>query len=82
MESQKEYLTLSEAAEYLGVSRVTLWRRIRDGALATYQAGASRREKLVRRQDLRELRRPRLIGCARHGATRDRKTTRSSRAGR
>lgn len=66
MESQEEYLTLSQAAEYLGISRVTLWRRIRDGVLPAYQALTSRREKLVRREDLHKLRRPRLVTPARY----------------
>jgi len=61
IEDQDDYLTLSEAAEYLGISRVTVWRRIREGQLATYQASTSRREKLVRRQDLDQLKRPRPV---------------------
>ena len=61
MRDQSKYLSLSEAAKYLGVSRVTVWRRIRDGTLASYQASTSRREKLVRRRDLDELRRPRQV---------------------
>ena len=61
MQTQDDYLTLSEAAEYLGISRVTVWRRIREGQLATYQASTSRRQKLLRRADLDYLRRPRRV---------------------
>ena len=61
-EHEEKYLTLSEAAEYLAVSRVTVWRRIRDGTLQAYQASTSRREKLVKREDLDELRRPHPLG--------------------
>jgi len=54
----EEYLTVSEAASYLGISRVTVWRRIRDGSLHTYQAAKSKRTKLVKREDLDELLKP------------------------
>lgn len=54
-------MTLAEAARYLGASRVTLWRRIRDGELDTYQTGWSRRVKLVKRRDLDRLRNPRKL---------------------
>lgn len=66
VETQDDYLTLSEAADYLRVSRVTVWRRICEGKLATYQASTSRREKLVRRQDLDELKRPRPVARRRN----------------
>jgi len=65
MEDQEDYLTLSEAAEYLGVSRVTLWRRVRDGTLTPYQAASSRRKKLVKRKDLDKLLRPRKLSSLR-----------------
>ena len=73
MEQQEEYLTLSEAAEYLDVSRVTIWRRVRDGTLSTYQASTSRREKLVKLKDLDDLQRPRRISPTRDRTRRVRK---------
>lgn len=57
----KEYLTLSEAAEYLGTSRVTVWRRIRDGQLPAYQSASSKRMKLLKRRDLDRLRNPKKV---------------------
>ncbi len=58
MEERGDYFTFSQAAEYLGTSRVTLWRRVRDGDLPTYAAGSSKRVKLVKRRDLDKLREP------------------------
>ena len=58
---EEEYLGLSDAAKYLGVSRVTVWRLVREGSLAVYQTGASKRKKLVRKSDLEGLRRPRRV---------------------
>jgi len=77
MKAQDRYLTLSQAAQYLGISRVTLWRRIRDGTLSTYQASTSRREKLVRQVDLDNLRRPRPLTAVRYSARHTRKVQRS-----
>ena len=55
------YLTVGDASDYLGISRATMWRRIRDGELPAYQAGLSRRVKLVKRRDLDKLRQPRKL---------------------
>jgi excisionase family DNA binding protein len=57
----QDYLTLTDAATYLGVSRQTLWRRIRDGALPVYSSEVNRRERLVKRADLDRIRTPRTI---------------------
>ena len=56
-----EYLTVHEAAELMGVSRFTIWRRIRDGSLPAYRAGVDRRTRLVKRADVEALMRPRPI---------------------
>jgi excisionase family DNA binding protein len=56
-----DYLTIQEAAELMGVSRWTLWRRIRSGELRAYQAGIDRRTRLVKRADVEELMRPRSV---------------------
>ena len=53
-----EYLTVQEAAELMGVSRFTIWRRIRDGALPAYRAGVDRRTRLVKRADVEALMTP------------------------
>jgi len=56
-----EYLTLNEAAELMNVSRATLWRRMRQGELQTYQSAQDRRVRLVKRSEVEELMRPRPI---------------------
>ena len=58
---EEEYIGLDGAAEYLGVSRVTVWRLVREGSLPVYQTGASKRRKLVRKRDVEGLRRPRKV---------------------
>lgn len=58
---EKEYLTLEEAAELMQISRATLWRRLRDDAVQTYQSAQDRRIRLVRRADIEEMMQPRPI---------------------
>jgi len=57
----QDFLTLNEAATYLGVSRQTLWRRIREGVLPVHISEINRRERLVKRADLDRVRTPRTI---------------------
>ncbi len=54
----REYLTLGQAAEYSGVSRVTIWRMVKEGRLPAYQNPRDRRAKLVKREELDEALRP------------------------
>jgi excisionase family DNA binding protein len=56
-----EYLTVQEAAELMGVSRFTVWRRIRAGELPVYQSGVDRRARLVKRTDVEALMRPHAV---------------------
>ena len=58
---QDQFITLQEAEQLLEVSRYTIWRLIRDGELPAYQAPADRRRKLVRRQDVEALMRPKEL---------------------
>lgn len=46
---EKEYLTVSEAGEYLSVSRWTIWRAINSGTLKFGKLG---RKKLIKRTEL------------------------------
>ena len=57
----QDFLTLTDAARYLGVSRQTLWRRIRDGVIPVHVSEINRRIKLVKRADVEALMRPRPI---------------------
>ena len=45
----RDFYTLGDAAQVLGVSRVTLWRWIRDGKLEAYRLG---REVLVEKKSI------------------------------
>ena len=53
-----EYLTLNEAAEELGVSRVTLWRRAQKGQVDLYQSEQDQRIRLVKRSDIERMKQP------------------------
>jgi excisionase family DNA binding protein len=50
-----EYLNLVEATRYLGVSRMTLYKLIREGKLPTYRSELNRAVRLVRCGDLYRL---------------------------
>ena len=56
-----EFLTVQQAAEFMGVHRITVWRLVRDGKLQTFQSESNRRVKLVKRSDIENLMRPRPI---------------------
>ncbi len=56
-----DYLTLTEAARLLRVSRWTLYRRVEEAGLSVYELPANRRVKLVRRSDIEALMRPQPI---------------------
>jgi predicted DNA-binding transcriptional regulator AlpA len=49
------YLTYAEAAERLGVSRMQIWRLVRDGVLEAHPNPMDRREKLVTVAAIEEL---------------------------
>jgi excisionase family DNA binding protein len=56
-----EYLTMEQAAELMGVSWHTIHRRIKRGDLPAYQSGTDRRLRLVKREDVEKLMKPRPI---------------------
>jgi excisionase family DNA binding protein len=62
-----DYLTLKEAADLLGVSRWTIWRRVRAGELQAHKAGVDRRTRLVKRADVEALMHPHAIVEDREG---------------
>ncbi len=53
-----DFVTLTEAAEELGVWRFKMSRLSRDGELRTFVSPLNRKQKLVRRGDLEALREP------------------------
>ena len=63
---QEDYLTLADAAEYLGVSRAKLSRMVAEGVVSHTVSPLDKRLKLFRRGDLepfREAPRPRERGA-------------------
>lgn len=54
--TEREYYTVSEAAEVLGVSRTTIWRWIESGRLPAYRVGG--KTIRIRRADLPSLLKP------------------------
>ena len=58
MSEGDDYLTLMQAAEYSRVSRVKLWRMVKDGRLPAYENPRDRRSKLVKRAELDAALRP------------------------
>lgn len=59
MTEMDEFLSVSKAARYLGMSEPTLRRRIRDWRLAIYLDPRDRRRRLVRAADVAQLGAPR-----------------------
>jgi predicted HTH domain antitoxin len=55
MEKQKELLTLSEAAELLGVSRMKMSRMVKTKVVTTQNDPLDERVKLVKRDDVLAL---------------------------
>ena len=53
--SQSEYMTVGEAADYLGVSNPKMTRLIQAGMLPTVENTLDKRSKLVRRADVETL---------------------------
>ena len=62
-----EYLNLVQAARYLGISRMTLYKLIREGKLPAFQSELNRAVRLVRRADLDRLRQLKLAGTPARG---------------
>ncbi len=55
MEKRKELLTLSEAAELLGVSRMKMSRMVKTKVITTQNDPLDERVKLVKREDILAL---------------------------
>jgi len=57
-ESEDAFMPLKEAADYLGISRTTLWSMVREARITAYSKATDRRSKLFRKSDLDDLKRP------------------------
>lgn len=53
-----DFVTMTQAAEIMGVSRWTISRLVKDGKLQTYTSAIRRNTKLVKRSDLAALMTP------------------------
>ena len=62
MPVKNEFITLKDAQAYLGVSKTKMWSLVKSGILKTYEYSLDRRKKLVRREDVDKLKRPRPEG--------------------
>jgi excisionase family DNA binding protein len=51
-------MTLSQAAEHLGVTRYTIQRLMRSGEIQAFVSPLDRRQRLLRREDVERLREP------------------------
>ena len=51
----KEWITTTEATRFLNISSRTMARLIREGRIKTYEHPLDRRKKLVRRNDIVDL---------------------------
>ena len=56
-----DFVTMTQAAEIMGVSRWTISRLVKDGKLQSYTSAIRRNAKLVKRADLERLMTPRPI---------------------
>lgn len=63
-----EFLTLNQAAEELGVNRVTLWRRVQKGQIRLYQSDQDQRVRLVKREDIERMKQPVMVDPAKKEA--------------
>ncbi len=57
----EELMTLKEAQEYLGVSRVKIWKLTKEGNLSIYTDPLDKRKKLVPKAEVEKLKQPRAI---------------------
>ena len=55
---REEFFTLQQAAQHAGVTRVTIWRMVKEGRLRAYADPRDRRVKLIRRDELEAALRP------------------------
>lgn len=54
-ETGEDYLTIREARELLGISKMKMTQLIRDGAVPTYDSLLDKRVKMLRRGDVERL---------------------------
>lgn len=55
MNSEKRFYTVEEAAEYLDVSRIKIYRLIKEGELHATQNKLDKRQRLIAKEELDKL---------------------------
>lgn len=55
MSNEKELYSIQEAAEYLGVSRVRIWKLVKEGVLITIKDSLDSRKSLISKEQLDKL---------------------------
>ena len=58
MEQTQEFVTLAEACRIIGVSRMTLYRRIERAGVQVYKSPQDQRQRLLTMEDVELLSRP------------------------
>lgn len=58
----EEFMSMTEAREYLGISKTKIWRLVKEGAIKTYEDPLDKRKHLVRLRDVEKLKQPRRRG--------------------
>jgi hypothetical protein len=64
---EDEFMTLGEATDLLGVSKFKMQSLVKQGMLRTFSNPLDLRERLVRREDVEALRRPRVMEVIEEG---------------
>lgn len=59
MEKPNDLVPIEKAAEQLGVSRVTLWRRVKEWKLPVYTSPLNKRQRLISWAAVQEAAEPR-----------------------
>lgn len=64
MEEQPDiFLNLSQSADYLGISAVTMRSRVRNGEIKTVTDPADHRQKLISKKELDRLKFPKALAA-------------------
>jgi len=61
MTEQEDLIPLERAAERLGVTRATMWRRVREWGLSIYANPVDKRQRLLSWGEIEKARAPRKI---------------------
>lgn len=66
---ENEFMTMAEAADALGISNATIWRRVKSGEIEAFESQLDRRRKLIRRSDIEQMLAPVKLDAGKDLAT-------------